>query len=96
MEEFVIRGLLTDIAPTTAASSTKIAFSGKQRYGISIQAYASPVYIKIVKGGASDPSASSANYTWPLPAGSSLDKKLAANLDVWVQTAGNYSAQEWV
>jgi|GEM_PF-5274880 len=96
MEEFIIRGLLTDVAATTAASSTKVPFSGKQRYGISIQAYGSPVYVKVVKGGASDPSASSTCYTWPLPAGSSLDKKLGAGLDVWVQSAGNYSAQEWV
>ncbi|MFI5384828.1 MAG: hypothetical protein ACHQ50_01800 [Fimbriimonadales bacterium] len=96
LEEFIIRGLLTDIAPATAAASTKVAFSGQQRYGITIQAYGSPVYVKVVKKGASDPSASSALYTWPIPAGSSLDKKLGCNLDVWVQTAGNYSAQEWV
>ena len=96
MEEFVIRGTLTDIAPTTAASSTKIAFSGQQRYGISIQAYGSPVYVKAVKKGASDPSVSSTLYTWPIPAGATIDKKLGCNLDVWVQTAGNYSAQEWV
>ena len=96
MEEFISRGILTEIAPATAASSTKVAFSGQQRYGITIQAYASPVYVKVVKKGASDPSASSTLYTWPIPAGSSFDKKLGCNLDVWVQSAGSYSALEWV
>jgi len=96
MEEFIIRGILTDVVPTTASSSTKVPFSGQQRYGISIQAYSSPVYVKVVKQGASDPSASSTVYTWPIPAGSTLDKKLGCNCDVWVQTVGNYSAQEWI
>ena len=96
MEEFIIRGLLTEIAATTAASSTKVGFSGSARYGVSIQSYGSPVYVKAVKKGSSDPSASSTNYTWPIPAGSTLDKKIGAGFDVWVQTAGTYSAQEWV
>lgn len=95
MEEFIIRGLISDIAPAAAASSTKVAFSGQQRLGITIQAYGSPVYVKVVSKGAANPSASSTLYTWPIPAGSSLDRKLGCNLDVWVQTAGNYSAQEW-
>jgi hypothetical protein len=61
LEEFIIRGLLTEVAATTAASSTKIPLSGQQRYGVTIQSYGSPVYVKVVKKGSADPSASSTN-----------------------------------
>ncbi len=95
MEEFIIRGLILDISPAAATSSTKVAFTGQQRLGITIQAYSSPVYVKVVSKGAANPGVSSTLYTWPIPAGSSLDKKIGCNLDVWVQTAGTFSAQEW-
>ena len=88
--------MLTDVAPAACSSSTKVPFSGKERYGISVQSYASAVYVKIVASGASDPSASSTLYTWLVPAGSSIDKKVGKNFDVWVQSSGNYSAQEWI
>jgi hypothetical protein len=95
MEEFVFRSLLSTIAPNAAASSEKIAFTASKRYGITIQAYASPVYVKAVTKGGTDPAPSSTDYFWPIPANSMLWIKIADNFDVYVISAGNYSAQEW-
>lgn len=95
MEEYILRTLLTTVDPATCAASTKIPFTAAKRYGITIQAYASPVYVKVVKTGGTDPAPSSTDYFWPVPAASFLPLKLAAGFDVYVQSDGNYSAQEW-
>lgn len=95
MEELIIRGILASIAPFACSSSTKIStFSGLKRYAVVIQAYAAPVYVKLVKAGGTDPSPSATDYHFPIPAGSSYPIKIGKDIDVYVQSAGNCSALE--
>lgn len=95
MEEFLLRSVQHRVSPTTAASSTKTYNNGQHRYGVTITAYASPVYVRAVVAGASDPSASSSDYDWIVPLGTSIDRKVGESIDLWVQTAGNYSMVTW-
>lgn len=96
MEEFIIRGLGGVVAPTACTSSTLLQFSGGlgKRYGVIIQAYAAPVYVKLVPKGAADPSPSATDYHYPIPAATAYPIKLASSVDIYVQSAGNVSALE--
>lgn len=96
IEEFIIRDIISDVTPTTAASSTAVPTAGIPRYGVTITAYAAAVYVKAVKKGAANPNASSSNYTWVVPLGTSRDIKLGKGIDLWVQTSDNYGFSEWV
>lgn len=94
MEELILRGIASPIAPGSAASSTKIPFTYTgQRYGVLIQAYASPVYVKAVTAGGADPVPSSTDYYWQIPVGDTLFVKAGNGLDFYVISSGNYSAQ---
>ena len=104
MDELIIREPLrsaTLAIPTNSSVDAALGGSGRRahRYAVEINAYASPVFAKIVhapnSGAGGTATVSSVDCHITIPAGTTLFRKLGMTCDLVVTSAGNVSILEY-
>lgn len=92
----LVRGKGGRQAATTAATSTKLAFASSpgKRTGVYVTAYSQPVYLKVTNLSDSDPTPSSTDYDFIVPASATVLFPWTSSIGIWAQTGDKVSAVE--